>query len=387
MKRNLLLIAISMATWGMGEGMFFFFQAIYLEKDLHANPLAIGSILGAMGLAMTIAHIPAGYLADRIGRRPLLWASWTIGLLAAWAMALARTLPVFVVGLLLYGTTAFVMSPLASYVTTAAEGRLSVGRVLTLVSASYSAGAVLGPIVGGLVAERFGLRATYMAAACIFIVSTIIIYFISPQPIAAPPAGQRRDLSFLNWRYLGFLAITFLAVSSMYLPQPLAPNFLESERNLSLAQIGQLGSVASLGVVILNLTLGHLPARRGFLISLVLVMGFAGLLWRGAGLPWFMLAYFLVGGYRVARSMATAQTRELVQASSMGLAYSITETVNATATIVTPPLAGLLYVRQPELVYPVSMVMLASALVVSALFLPKHQPSKAAEAAQPEPTT
>jgi len=72
-------------------------------------------------------------------------------------MALARELPMFVVGILLYGLTSAVLSPLNSYVV-AARGKWSVGRALSFISAAFNAGAILGPLLGGLVAERFGLR-------------------------------------------------------------------------------------------------------------------------------------------------------------------------------------------------------------------------------------
>jgi len=68
MSRDLILIAISMFTWGVGEGMFLYFQPIYLQQ-LGADPVRIGAILGGFGLMMTISHMPAGYLADRLGRR------------------------------------------------------------------------------------------------------------------------------------------------------------------------------------------------------------------------------------------------------------------------------------------------------------------------------
>jgi MFS family permease len=106
MKRDLVLILSALCIWGIGEGMFFFFQPLYLEA-LGANPVMIGSILGAMGIAMTIVLIPAGYLSDHIGRRPLIRASWIIGMLAALIMALANNLTQFVTGMLLYGLTYF----------------------------------------------------------------------------------------------------------------------------------------------------------------------------------------------------------------------------------------------------------------------------------------
>ena len=92
MKRDLLLIAVAMFAWGLGEGLFIYFQPLYLQ-ELGANPIMIGTILGGFGLAMTVSHIPAGYLADRIGRKPLMVAAFITGSVATWTMALANGLP------------------------------------------------------------------------------------------------------------------------------------------------------------------------------------------------------------------------------------------------------------------------------------------------------
>jgi MFS family permease len=70
LNRNLAFIALTLLTWGFGEGLFFYFQPIYL-KSLGSDEQQIGLILGAFGAAMAITHIPAGRLSDRIGRRPL----------------------------------------------------------------------------------------------------------------------------------------------------------------------------------------------------------------------------------------------------------------------------------------------------------------------------
>ena len=180
MSVDLVLLFVSLFTWGIGEGMFIYFQPIYLQQ-LGASTMTIATVFSAFGLAMMLAHIPAGYLADRIGRKPIMIAAWTSGLVATWVMALARTLPAFIVGMLLYGLTAFVSSPLNSYVT-AARGKLTPVRAMTLMSAAFNLGAVLGPISGGWLGERFGLRTVYLVAACIFIVSTGILLFIRSQP-------------------------------------------------------------------------------------------------------------------------------------------------------------------------------------------------------------
>jgi predicted MFS family arabinose efflux permease len=296
-----------------------------------------------------------------------MWAAWILGLIATWVMALAGSLPLFVAGMLLYGTTMFVMAPLSSYIT-AARGKWSVARALTLVSAAYNAGAVLGPTLGGFIGNGFGYRTIFFVSACIFAASTALILLIHPQPIESPQPEEKDNHLFKNSRYLAFVGIYFLAVFSMYLPQPLSPNFLQNQRGYSLVQIGQLYSISSLGIVISNLVLGHLDVRWGYLIGQAGVGIFALLLWQGKSIPWYILAYLLLGGFRTTRSLATAYIRSMVSGSTMGLAYGLAETIAAMATMVAPPLAGYLYQAQPTRIYALSTGLIALSLVVSALF-------------------
>ncbi len=380
MSVDLILLFASLFTWGIGEGMFIYFQPIYLQQ-LGASTMTIAMVFSAFGLAMMLAHIPAGYLADRIGRKPIIVAAWTSGLTATWVMALARTLPAFIVGVLLYGLTAFVSAPLNSYVT-AARGKLTPVRAMTLMSAAFNLGAVLGPISGGWLGDRFGLRTVYLVAACIFIVSTGILLFIRSQPRdehdpAAPPAKLRT-----NTRFIMLVGIVFVGMFVMYLPQPLTPKFLQNERGLSLGSIGLLGSVGSFGNAALNLILGQVGARTGFLLAQVSVAAFSLLLWKGMGVPWYALGYFLLGGYRAARSFIYAQARPLVHPAQMGLAYGVAETFNALSMTLAPLLAGVLYTHAPVVVYPVSLGLVGVAILLTIAFAPRQPVEEPAMASQ-----
>jgi MFS family permease len=380
MSVDLILLFASLFTWGIGEGLFIYFQPIYLQQ-LGASTMTIATVFSAFGLAMMLAHIPAGYLADRVGRKPVIIAAWTSGLIATWVMALARTLPSFIVGVLLYGLTAFVSAPLNSYVT-AARGKLSPVRAMTLMSAAFNLGAVLGPISGGWLGDRFGLRTVYLVAACIFIVSTGILLFIRSQPRdehdpAAPPVKL-----WANPRFITLVGIVFLAMFVMYLPQPLTPKFLQNERGLSLGSIGLLGSVGSFGNAALNLILGQFAARTGFLLAQVSVAFFSLLLWKGMGVPWYALGYFLLGGYRAARSFIYAQARPLVHPAQMGLAYGVAETFNSLSMTLAPLLAGVLYTQSPVVVYPVSLGLVGVALLFSIAFTPRQMVDEPAAANQ-----
>ncbi len=371
MTRDLRLVALSLLIWGFGEGMFIYFQPIYL-RELGADPVQIGGILGLAAAGMLISHLPAGALADHIGRKAIMVSSWVIAVLATVMMALARGLPLFVAGLVLYNFTVFVMSPLSSYITQAG-GDWSPARALTTVSAGFSAGMILGPVIGGQLAEEFGLRSVYLLAAGTFVLSTLLIVLIRPQPVDAAHEGHRYRELLSNRPFGGFLVLIFALNFGMYLAWPLTPNFLQEVRQVGLGQIGLLGAFTGLGTVVFNLALGHLPAKRGMLIGQALVGGAVLALWLGAGFPWYAAGYFLFAGFRTARSLITATIHALVRPTEIGLAFGANETVAAAGLMAAAPVAGLLFARQAALPFPVGVGLILFGLLLSAAFAPNTQ--------------
>lgn len=370
MSRDLLRVAIALFTWGIGEGMFYFFQPLYLQ-ELGANPQAIGFILGAVGAIMAFSYLPAGLLADRIGRRPLIFAAWIGATLATILLAFANSLAVFVAGMILYAMTGFVTVPLNSY-TTAARGRWSTGRALTLISACFNAGSIIGPLIGGWVASRVGLQTDFRLAMGLFVVSTAVVLTIRPQPVEPVQAGDSavRLRSLLDARFLRFVALMFLIMFGLYLAQPLTQNFLLNERGVDMLHIGQLLSARSVGVVVLSLALGHLNARVGLFAAQGLMAAFNLFIWLGAGVPAYLAGYFLMGAYQVARNLAIAQSRTLVAARNMGVAYGALEMAMSLALVLGPPLAGLLYGRDPEWIYRTALALIGVGLAANLLFSP-----------------
>jgi len=363
---SLILIGISLFTWGIGEGMFLYFVPLYLQQ-LGANPIMIGSIFSVFGFVMMVAHIPAGYLADRIGRRPMIQAAWIIGLLSTWMMGLAPSLLLFVIGYVLYGVTGFVMSPLFSYVT-AARGKLTAGRAMTLTSAMFNLGAIIGPISGGWIGENLSMQAIFLFSGIVFIFSTGVVLFLKPQPRDEHDAESASRSLLSNMRFLSFLGVVFFVMFATYLPQPLSPNFLQNERGISIGRMGLIGSVGSLGNVAFSLVLGQLNTRLGFVLGQICVVLFSLSLWKGTGQAWYMLGYFLLGGFRVARTLTIAQVRLLIHQAQMGLAYGISETVNSLALILAPLLAGYLYDRDPASIYPLSLLLITIGVIISLVF-------------------
>ena len=370
MNRSLLFVALALLLWGFGEGMFFNFVPIYLDKQFLLSKYEIGLVLGAFGFSMAITHIPAGRLADRIGRRPLLILAWLLGLASTLVMGLALALPLFLIGLFGYGLTAFVAAPLSSYVT-AARGNWPIGTVLSLTTATFGMGMVLGPITGGWIGDNYGMRISFLIAAVVFILSNVFIIFIERQPIDYhdPEAPPQNLMS--NRRFVILMGVLAFAIFSMYLSQPLTPNFLEGVRGLSLSETGIIFTAGALGNSLMAILFSRVYPRRGFLFAQALVILFAFFIWKGTTLPVFVLGYFLLGGFRAGRPMVMAQARELVHDSQMGVTYGIMETISAVIFVLTPPLAGILFERDPMIVYPLSIGLIAVSILISYLFSPR----------------
>lgn len=374
MNRNLLLVAASLFTWGLGEGFFLYFQPLYLQ-EWGADSVTIGSIFGGVGIILALTQIPTGILSDKIGPRNLMCSSWYIGVVAAWLMALAPSLTVFVIGYLLYGMTGFGVIPMNVYITSS-RGKLSVGRALTFASGMYSLGSVIGPVIGGLIADRLGLRSVYIIAACIFVVSTLIIVFTKTIATTHPADTQEHaPLQNLlkNPRFLIFIGMVFFTIFSLYLPQPFTPSYLQNQQELSRSTIGILGAVGNLANAFVMLVFGNLAPYIGLLIGQIMMAVFAGIFLWGDSVWWFGLGYFFYGGFRLYRSLVLAEARTMVHPNQTGLLYGIIETASALSIILAPVLAGVIYKTNPAAIYQVALVAILIMFVINVLYLKKNK--------------
>ena len=377
--RGVAPMAAASLIWGVGEGLFIFFLPLSLQY-WQADTGQVGGVLSLIGVMMAGAQVPAGYLADRLGARRLIMAATLLGVAAALVMAAADSLAMFTAGLLAYSMTSLISAPLNSYLT-GLRGSWSAQRAMTFVSGSLVMGQVAGPLLGGAIAASAGLPVIFRYSCGLFVLSSLVTGLTLARLPARPeahPAGPRPAGPLSDPRFLGLLAIVLFTIVGMSTPQQLTSMYLENVHQLSIEQIGLLGTVASLGTVAIMAALGGLGARAGMLAGLGLVSGFTLLMWQGQGLAAFALGYALVGGNRLYRAMALAEARTLVPGGSLGLAYGVLETGNAVAVILAPLAASWLYQLRPEAVFMASLGAQAVMLALNTLFLrAPHPPAPA----------
>lgn len=171
---------------------------------------AIGVIVTIFGVGRLAVDIPAGLIAEKFGRRTLLWIGPAIAGIASVGAALTDSYILLVLFRFLQGVGSGIYMTVATIVCADLASTETRGRVMALYQAALLTGAGLGPAVGGFVAERFGLAAPFWMSAGIGLISAIYALFAFEETRGAEHAEHKggHGLSAI----LVVVAITPLAV-------------------------------------------------------------------------------------------------------------------------------------------------------------------------------
>lgn len=379
MNRDARLIALALLLWGIGEGLFFYIQPLYIEQ-LGATSVQIGGLLSIANVVRVVVFLPAGILADSMPRRWLMTGGWITGLVGVLLVGLARTWQALIPGLLIYAVSAYCIPVINAYLAHAVRGR-NLAQTFTMVFAGYAAGGVLSPAVGGWLAEATTMRTVYFSSAFIFGISLIAILQVSPQPVSPHAEAKVRWRSLLNGSFIRFAASVCLVFVTLYLAFPLAPNFLRDVGGWRITRIGALGSFQALGTALLNPLLGRLGDGRGDRYPRKGIVGGTRGLMVGQGLVWCSVlllllarsfpvlaaAYVLRGAYQGCRSLTQARATALASDVDQGLLLGATESLIGVAQVVAPYVAGWLYAADPAFPFLSSLLLIPVALLLGVI--------------------
>ena len=383
-------VLISYMLWVIGEGLWMFIQPLYI-KSLGATPDQAGMVLGMWGLGRLLIILPAGILADRFGARKIMLPGWFVGFTGVLIIALAPDWRWVAPGLMIYGFSALAIPLTNLYIAQAAQhdptrrADLPIQTSFTVLWAAYSLGIVITPAIGGWIGDQVGLRAVFLISAGWFLLSILAIFRISVFPVEERPERGTDYGTLLRqgpvMLAFGLITLGFIVV---LIGQPLSSQYLEEIRHFSRTTIGTFGSINALGTAIFSLLLGRLAAWRGFLISVLIVLGsFALLLMSGSPIV-VVVAVFMLGAYYTTRPLASSVISLLVPAHQRGMAFALVETLSGLASLIGANVAGVLYAQNADLPFVVGIVGIAAVVVLSVSVL--RRPGSDLTRDQGEPT-
>ncbi|MDO8847577.1 MAG: MFS transporter [Coriobacteriia bacterium] len=178
-NRNLALVVAARFISRLGGTAVWFIgtmgTAAYIFESTPKQLAIMSAINGAAAIAGSLG---AGVLIDRFGpRKVMIWAEILCIAPVLWMMV-APTFPLFIVGSALFSLfgipTWTAGASFAPYIT---EGREELERANAYIEGGSSIGFVMGPAVGALISNAFGMRSVFWVMAVASAVAAVVAYF------------------------------------------------------------------------------------------------------------------------------------------------------------------------------------------------------------------
>ncbi|RJE87430.1 MFS transporter [Paenibacillus sp. 1011MAR3C5] len=244
-----------------------------LLEMFSASGQAAGYLVACFGLTQFLFSPLAGNLSDRYGRKPMIMIGLILFALSNLLAALANDLTLLFVSRLIGGVGSAALIPsIIAYIAdiTTADQR---SKSMSWLGASMTSGFIIGPGVGGLLAE-WGIKAPFYVSACVGLVAMICSLWGLPESLSADIRKMRQQVKekkenvfrqiVLSVRscYFFLLLIVFAMTFGLTHFEAIFPLFVVQVYGFSTREIAILLTVCSLIGTLNQLLLTERITRR-----------------------------------------------------------------------------------------------------------------------------
>jgi DHA1 family multidrug resistance protein-like MFS transporter len=384
-RTNLTVLWIGQFLVMCGMTMITPFLPLYIQEmgvtSSHEVALWAGFIFAGNFVTAFIFQPIWGSLADRYGRKVMLLRS-------GFGMAIVMTLMGFAASpfqLLMLRILNGVISgfmPAAVALLSATTPRDKMGFAMGTLQSGGVAGSILGPFIGGLLAEWIGFRPIFYITGGLLFVASIVALFLVKEKFDAAAAKKTANISILEsfkelkkTRELPSLyAVTFVIQFSMLSSMPLIPLFvqeLHGKGEMLAFYAGLVGSITGFSNIIASPVLGRLSDRIGSVKILAVCLTGAALTFIPQALVtniWqlfaarFMLGVFMGGMLPSVQTLIRKYTPNGMESRSYSFNSSALSLGNMMGPIIGGAVSGFISIR--GLFIMSTILMLANALWV-----------------------
>lgn len=193
--KTLLVFVAAMILFHFANAPGGVYLGLYLKNDLGAQEHILSTAFVISMIAWMLVVRPAGRLADRWGRKPLLIVAWITMALRLLIVAIARTPEQIVVNQALDGFSNGLFAIVAAaWVTDRLADPRRIGEAQVIVGSSLVLGSALGPFFCGFIVDAIGYRVLFGLLAVVGAIAVLLIIAFVPESI---PAKTRRDESIV----------------------------------------------------------------------------------------------------------------------------------------------------------------------------------------------
>jgi len=178
---GLFLLTLSSGFRSMTQGTLLTFLPLYLAKEMHYDVFWVGAGMALLQLAGFIAAPIAGHFSDTMGRKTILMSSFGMSGVVLLLMTFAGGSAWFVFLIAVLGFFLYAARPIMQAWMLEATPKNMGGTAIGLMFGMQSGAQAIAPILGGIVADHYGLLAAFYLLAATIIIANILVVFIPAQ--------------------------------------------------------------------------------------------------------------------------------------------------------------------------------------------------------------
>ena len=258
-------------------------------SDLHKNGSELGIVTGLQFLPMLLFSLYAGSLADRLDKRKLLIITNAGGGLTAgimgWLIISHRVtiVDVFILAFAL-GLFGALDTPVRQAFTSELVGKSDIANAVSLNSANFNMGRLIGPAVSGILIKYFHTGPSFLLNAASYVLVIISLILMRPEELHRPPKDDRDRKIMESIRYIRGRSDIVAIIATVFFASTFGLNFqifnaLFSTRifHKDAGAFGLLGSVLAVGSLGAAIVSTRLDQRRKpiFIITCASIFGVA----------------------------------------------------------------------------------------------------------------
>ena len=295
LNNTLLMFMFAMVLANTASHMYEPLLPLYL-KDLNASVVQIGLFFTIAQIIPLALQIMGGWISDSLGRLRSIAIGSLAGVLGYVGLIIAPSWQYVLIGMGFSAVTRSLIGPSFSAFIAEQSAEENRARVYGITDAIFMTVAVIGPPLGGWLAENYGFKVMLFWSALLYLIATIIRIFMA-RAAARGAESSPEKLTFKSLKIsLGTMAglilsggiVTWILITdgirdiAFNLSFNLFPVYMEEIGGLTFTQIGLLESIFAIFMMITSFPAGWLADRKserlaiilGFILQFVALMAF-----------------------------------------------------------------------------------------------------------------
>ncbi|WP_219838017.1 MFS transporter [Paenibacillus sp. R14(2021)] len=278
-KKNLAVLWVGQFLVMGGMTMIIPFMSLYLQSerigltDPHAIATWAGVIFAGNFVTSFLFQPLWGKLSDRYGRKMMLLRSG-FGMAIVMVLMGFATSPWHLLLLRLVNGTISGFNPAAVSLVSVATPKERMGFAMGTLQSGGIAGTILGPFLGGLLADAFGYRPIFYLTGSLLFAASLLAFFVVRERFDRAAAASQGNMSIIDGfrqlsrvpQLMSLFAVTFLLQFAMIGPMPLLPLYVQQLHGTAVNLAfwaGFVSSASGLTNMIAAPLLGRLSDRIG----------------------------------------------------------------------------------------------------------------------------